>query len=93
MRNFPQKNWTPGVLDNLLERIHETSEVDRKKGSRCKKEQWTEESVPLVQLILSQEIQSGTHNRKREIADLTDIPSLLWIEKPIWIWTCKASKR
>ena len=48
MRNFPQKNWTLGVLDNLLERIHETSEVDRKKGSRCKKEQWTEESVPLV---------------------------------------------
>ena len=44
MRNLPQKNWTPGVL----ERIHETSEVDRKKGSRCKKEQRTEETATVL---------------------------------------------
>ena len=44
VRNLPQKNWTPGVL----ERIHETSEVDRKKGSRCKKEQRTEETATVL---------------------------------------------
>lgn len=92
--NFPQKNWTAGGLDNLLGRIGWTSEVTKEKGNRCKKEKQAGENMVVVEeLILNQESQPGTNYSKWEIANLTDISSLLWLEQPMWIWTCKATTK
>ena len=33
IRNFPEKNWSPGGLDHLLEKIDKDKHVERKKGS------------------------------------------------------------
>ena len=75
IRNFPEKNWSPGGLDHLLEKIDKDKHVERKKGSGRPRAQRTKKNEELVQdLILSQEDQPGTHYSKREIADLTDIP-------------------
>ena len=31
IRNFPEKNWSPGGLDHLLEKIDKDKHVERKK--------------------------------------------------------------
>ena len=41
--------------------------------------------VVVEELILNQESQPGTNYSKWEIANLTDISSLLWLEQPMWI--------
>ena len=73
---FPNKNWTKGGLDKLLQKIDQTGSVARQEGSGRPKCSRTEENIDTVeQLAMSQENEEpGTHQTLREIEDQTGIP-------------------
>ena len=74
LREFPEKHWTRGGLNNLLKKMRVTGSVNRVIGSGRRRSSRTEENVGLVgDLILSQEDAPNTHRSTRQISRETGI--------------------
>src|SRR6218665_1537314 len=69
LREFPNKGWKLGGLNDLLRKIDKTGSCIRRVGSGMPRTARTYENIGLVQdLVLSQEDRSQTHLTQREIS-------------------------
>ena len=74
MREFPSRKWKRSTLCDLIKRVDETGETDRKIGSGWPRSAWTPANIQTVDhLICSQEDRSGSHKSPREISRETGI--------------------
>lgn len=74
LREFPDRGWTSGGLDDLLRRIDERGTTERQAGSGRPRSARSEENIQVVRdEIVSQEDAPGTHATPSEIAKHMDI--------------------
>src|SRR6218665_1565332 len=74
IREFPQRQWKRSTLNDLIKKIDETGDTNRKQGSGRPRSVRTADNVAKVEeLISSQEGQSGTSKSPREIERETGI--------------------
>src|SRR6218665_246488 len=68
IREFPQRQWKRSTLNDLIKKIDETGDTNRKQGSGRPRSVRTADNVAKVEeLISSQEGQPGTSKSSREI--------------------------
>ena len=83
-KRIPENHWSETGLRDLLNKIDDTGDTKRKQGTRRPRTSRSDASIDTVEnLILSQEIDPGTHLSPREIEMGTGIPraSVHWIGK------------
>lgn len=74
IREFPLRHWKRSTLNDLIKKIDETGDTNRKQGSGRPRSIRTADNVAKVEdLILSQEGQPGTSKSPREIERETGI--------------------
>lgn len=69
LEEFPNKNWTRGGLDYLLQKIDHCGSIARTAGSGRKRSARTDENIEAVsELVLSQEDKPHSHHTVRQIS-------------------------
>ena len=75
IKEFPDKNWKKGTLDNFLRKLKATGSVERTVGSGRPRSSRTEDNITAVEeLIQSQEGKSKTHMSTRQISKELNLP-------------------
>lgn len=69
LKEFPNKGWSRGGLNHLLEKIDKMGSVERATGSGRPRSMRTEENIETVnELVQSQEDRPQSHRTVRQIA-------------------------
>ena len=75
IKEFPDKNWKKGTLDNFLRKLKATGSVERTVGSGRPRSSRTEDNITAVEeLIQSQEGKPKTHMSTRQISRELNLP-------------------